>query len=370
MLLICIPFFFTLYILLAFVLSRNIQPVPEAKTKWQPTVSLIIAAKNEEKNLNACLSSLTHLDYPRDKLEIVLVNDASTDDSAGIIHSFQQALPNMRIVELKQGEKEKPGKAGALLAGIDRSRGTVIFITDADCQAPPGWIRSLLSGFQHNVGVVGGFTLISRAQSWFERAQAMDWLYLLSVAAAASQMNKAVTWVGNNLAIRRDAYESIGGYRSLPGSIVEDFALVDAVERRSPWTCRFYAAPQAAISTSAANNVRQLYHQRKRWAAGIPGARPFGGLIMAVAFVTHVLLLLAFVRTPILAVVALMIKMAGDQRLIIKSSRLLQKKITVPDWIIFQSYFIVYSLVLPLLLLFDRRIVWKGETFESRNRTK
>ena len=362
-------FFFTLYIILALVLSSAIQSVPEKKATWQPTASLIIAAKNEEKNLHACLTSLTLLDYPKDKLDIILVNDASTDDSAEIIRSFQQTLPHMQIIELRQGEKEKPGKAGALLAGIEHSHGRVIFITDADCVIPPDWIRSLLAGFRDNVGVVGGFTLIAQAQSWFERVQAVDWLYLLSAAAAAAQMNRAVTWVGNNLAIRREAYDSIGGYRSLPGSIVEDFALVDAIERRSPWTCRFYASAQAAVTTGAAKSLRQLYNQRKRWGTGISGARPFGGLIMGVAFATHLLLVAAFFKSPLCAAAVLLLKIAGDQRLVAKSSRLLHRKIRVPDRLIFQPYFIIYSLVLPALLLFDRRIIWKGESYARKKKT-
>jgi len=368
----CTLFFLSLalYVILAVVLSNNIQSFPKTDATWQPPVSLIIAARNEEKNLQACLSSLVLLDYPRGKMEIILVNDASTDRSAGIIQSFQQTLPHMHIIELRDGEKEKPGKAGALLAGIEHSRGKVIFITDADCQIPPGWIRSLLAGFQDNVGVVGGFTLITQARNWFERAQAVDWLYLLSVAAAASHMNSAVTWVGNNLAIRREAYDAIGGYRSLPGSVVEDFALVDAVQRRSPWTCRFYAAPRAAITTRPAKNLKELYNQRKRWSMGISGARPFGWLIMGVAFLTHLLLVSALFISPLFAAVALFVKAAGDQRLFEKSSRLLQRKTSIKDRIIFQPYFIVYSLVLPVLLLFDRRIVWKGEAFGGKERTK
>ncbi len=353
------------YSILAVLLSRNLRPVPESTKEWQPVVSVVIACRNEEHNLPGLFDSLRHLDYPRDKLEIILVDDASTDDTGSLIAAFEKSMAGVTTIALAPGEKEKSGKAGALLAGIELSRGEIIFITDADCRVAPHWIRSLLPALRENIGVVGGYTVIDSPARLFARVQALDWQLLLCVAAAASQMTRPITWVGNNLAFRRCAYDAVGGYRGLPNSFVEDFALIDAIERRTTYGCRFYAENQGAVRTRAAASLKQLYHQRKRWAFGITGARPFGLLIMSTAFFTHLFLVIVFLMQPFCGVAALLLKTWSDLRLLSKKQSTVQ---TINPWLLmlFEIYYILYSLVLPLLFLLDRRVVWKGEMFRSR----
>ena len=300
------------YIFLGLLLRGNIASVPRTTSNWQPYVSVIIAARNEEKYLANCLASLQNLDYPLKKLEIVVVNDASTDQTADIIARFSNRLKHLKTVMLKQGEKEKPAKAGALLAGIDESQGEILIFTDADCRVPATWIRDLLAGFRDNVGIVGGYTLLfPSCKNLFERLQALDWHYLLSIAGAASQLNKPITWVGNNMAVRRSAYEQVGGYRAIRDSLVEDFALIDAIEKQTEWQCRFYASPYSIVRTHPATSWRRLYEQRKRWSLGIVGARPFGWWIMTSGFLLHFFILLSFVFCPACALVTLSIKKIG-----------------------------------------------------------
>ncbi len=353
----------SIYVLLAIVTSRNLTSIPPRRNNWQPNVSVVVACKNEDENLGDLFHSLSHLDYPAEKLEIIIIDDASTDQSAHLIRQFRAENPGLIHVALADGEKEKPGKAGALLAGIEKSRGEVLFITDADCRIPPGWIVSLLSAFQANIGVVGGFTLIDRPRSLFERLQALDWQFLLSVAAAAAHMGRPITWVGNNLAIRRTAYDEVGGYRNVRNSLVEDFALIDAIERGGKWSCRFYAMPQGVVKTRAAASIRQLYHQRKRWAAGISGARPFSWLFMGAAFLTHIFIVAAPIACPPCAVAALLLKIWSDRRILSKSAALLQEKTSLKELALFQPYYIAYSILLPFLLILDRRVVWKDQVF-------
>ena len=350
------------YSLVAVMFSRNIIPVPQNSNNWQPFVSIVIACKDEEDNLPHLFDSLKKLDYEQEKLEIIFINDASTDRSNDLIEQFKSTIPGIFLKTLSATEKKKPGKAGALLVGIEQCRGKVVFITDADCRVSPDWIRAILPAFQENIGVVGGYTYIYQPKSLFAQLQALDWQFSLCIASAASQMNRPITWVGNNLAILKSAYDKVGGYENLQNSFVEDFSLIDAIERSTQWNCRFYAAAEGAVKTQSLPSLLSLYNQRKRWAAGISGARPFGIFIMVVAFLTHIFLLAVLIVHPLCGLVSLGLKSWSDLRIFSKRTKV-DLKSDLFKMVVFQIYYIVYCSLLPILFLFDKRIIWKGEEF-------
>ena len=228
----------------------------------EPKISIIVAARNEAQHLSKCLQSLLNVEYPLAKTEIIVVDDCSTDRSGEIIEKIARTYSRIKHLRLDPTQKRQPGKAGAILYGIDHSSGEIIFITDADCQVPPTWVRGLLSLFTERVGLVGGFTLLDRkkdATSLFGRVQSLDWLYLLSVAAAAATRGKPLSWIGNNMAFRRQAYETVGGYQALGCSLIEDFALAHAIATQTDWQVRFAAVKDALVQSSPATSWIHLY---------------------------------------------------------------------------------------------------------------
>lgn len=351
------------YLFLGWLLRQALTSVQLDERDWRPRVSVVVAARNEAPHLPRCLDSLMHLDYPQDKLDIVVVDDDSTDDSARIIRFYAEQSTNVKSIELKASDKVKPGKAGALLVGIGACAGEIIFVTDADCYVPPSWITSMLSLFDEHTGLVGGFTLIDgKNSSWLVRLQRLDWLFLLAVASAASRMGKPISWVGNNLAFRREVYEAVGGYLQLEDSYVEDFALINAINRKTVWRCVFYAHPDNRVFTHPAESLAHLYQQRKRWATGISHARPFGWLIMSTGFVAHVVVLTVLFTAPAAALMCLVLMGTIDALLLHRASALLDSPVRKRDILGFKLYYVLYTILLPLLLLLDRRIVWKPET--------
>jgi cellulose synthase/poly-beta-1,6-N-acetylglucosamine synthase-like glycosyltransferase len=355
-------FFLSLYVILALTLSGRLARAPVAAV-WEPSVSVIVAARNEEKHLPACLEALSHLEYPAEKLQIILVNDASTDSSAQIIQTFCSSKSCFHFVELRAGEKRKPGKAGALLAGIERSSGEIICVTDADCLPPPTWIRGLVSLFHPRVGMVGGFTVMEPAQTVIQSIQALDWILLLSAASAVSLFNRPISWVGNNLAFRRQAYEQVGGYVRLDDSLVEDFALINAFRRETSWRCHFYPSPASTMRSAPALTLRELYQQRRRWTTGVGAAPPVGLALMTIATATHLSLLVDLLFSP-WAFFGISLKAAIDFILIRRTSRILQWQ-TPRHFILYEIYFMLYTVIMPVLMLFDRKIVWKDTQFDA-----
>jgi cellulose synthase/poly-beta-1,6-N-acetylglucosamine synthase-like glycosyltransferase len=349
---------------LVFAIALRIKPA--AGSSIDPKISVIVAAKNEAFQLPACLNALAALDYPIEKIEIVIVDDDSNDSTAPIVQEFSLTFPQIRYLKLDASQKCRPGKAGAIMYGIDHSSGEIIFITDADCKVPGTWIRSLLSLFSAQDGLVGGFTLLDGKPdrtSFFGKIQSCDWLFLLSAASAAANIGKPLSWVGNNMAFRRKVYEEVGGYQALGFSLIEDFALENAIATQTKWRVRFAALPEALVHSTPAPSLARFYQQRKRWSTGIRAMRPLGKAIMALSFLAHIcaLSLAAEYWLPSLSYV--LVLMLTDLILLYPTATFLKRRDLLCYFPAFQLFLFCYTICLPVMFLFDRRVVWKDEKY-------
>jgi cellulose synthase/poly-beta-1,6-N-acetylglucosamine synthase-like glycosyltransferase len=363
------------YGLVVLVLHRQLQglfaeiPVP---LDHNPRVSVIIAVRDEAPHLTACLGSVAALDYPAEKLEIILVDDNSRDGSSQLLQDFCAEHPGIRLIRLDSSGKELPGKAGAVYAGLKESKGEFIFMTDADCRVPAGWIRHLLAAFTDEVGLVGGFTTLAPLQeemgksTRFAAVQALDWLFLLAIAAAAIRMGKPLSWMGNNMAFRRSAYDAVGGYPALGHSLIEDFALLNAISRKTPWKVRVTAAAGAFVVSSPVETIPALYHQRRRWALGIEQVRPSGKSLMVIGFLAHLGVAVSLFCCPLAGLSALLLLVTADYLICRRMARVTQTLPLLRHLAEFELFYFAYSLILPLLMLFDRRIRWKNQNFPVR----
>ncbi|MBC8146074.1 MAG: glycosyltransferase, partial [bacterium] len=108
-----------------------------------PRVSVVVAARNEARNIEQCLASLARQDYPADLLQIVAVDDESEDSTHALM--LDEASKHDRridIVSTHNVESTARGKARAIAHGIDHATGEIILLTDADCIAPTTWARA------------------------------------------------------------------------------------------------------------------------------------------------------------------------------------------------------------------------------------
>jgi len=259
------------------------------------------------------------------------------------------------------------GKSNALVQGIENSAGEIIMFTDADCRVPPSWVENTVEYYTgERVAIVAGFISI-RTRNWFEGIQAIDWLVLLSAAAATARLKFAVTAVGNNFSIRRSAYEQVGGYRNIPFSVTEDFALFRAVTTRAGLRAVISLDPETAIESNACRTWKELYMQRKRWFIGGRDMHPTRILAFACIYLLNLSTAVGFLMFDLqLWITLLLAKAATDYLLILPSMRRLGRTDLTKYWLPFQVYYIAYVLLLPLVVLFKPRVVWKERTFGLR----
>jgi cellulose synthase/poly-beta-1,6-N-acetylglucosamine synthase-like glycosyltransferase len=331
---------------------------------YKPVVSIIIAARNEEQNIRQCLESLTALSYPTDLLEIIIVDDRSTDGTADIVKRCIDRRSHLRLLTASQGTGNLRGKTNAVAQGIEASRGDILMFTDADCSVPVRWVEETVKYYADpSVGIVAGFTAL-RSRGWFEAIQTLDWFVLFSVAAATIRLKYPVTAVGNNLSVRRDAYDQVGGYRTIPFSVTEDYALFHAVTHQTSFRPRFPLDPMTLVESKPCKTWRELYQQKKRWFTGGRGMDMKSLLVFTIPYGLNAAMLINILIAPSLFVLAALVaKLCVDLFLALPSIRAFGRGQLLWYFPIFEVYYIVYVLLFPLVVVVGKEVVWKERTF-------
>ncbi len=331
----------------------------------RPFVSVVVAARNEEHNIGRCLESMSRLTWPRDQLEVIIVNDRSEDATPAIVREYAARFPFIALLSAAPGTGHLAGKTNAVTQGIDASKGEIIMMTDADCAVPPSWIEETVKYYTADgIGLVPGFTAI-RARNLFEAIQTIDWFALFTVASATNSMGFPVTAVGTNFSVRRTAYEAVGGYRKIPFSVTEDYALFHAVTSHPSYRAVFPMDPGTIVTSEPCPTWKDLYRQRKRWFTGGKGMDLKSVGIFAVIWLMHAGIIGGLILNAPVAMVALGIKAAADLILMLPGIVRFRKPALLAAFPFYEIYFFLYVMLFPPIVLIHRNVVWKDRDFKA-----
>ena len=142
------------------------QHLKNVKMIDEPFVSVVIPTYNRKEMLEECLESLFNQNYPKDKYEIIVVNDGSDDGTTEVLEEYEERAP----CEFKWFSQENKGAPDAINLAITNSKGEIICFTDDDCVADRNWIRNLIKGYEDgSVGGVGGRIIAYRLKNLIEK---------------------------------------------------------------------------------------------------------------------------------------------------------------------------------------------------------
>jgi cellulose synthase/poly-beta-1,6-N-acetylglucosamine synthase-like glycosyltransferase len=236
-----------------------------------PDLSIVVAARNEEKNLRILLSCLFAQDYPREKLEIIIVDDRSEDSSWEFLQRAAREHGNLKILRVTDLLPDFAPKKRALDLAIRSARGEIILLTDADCTPPPTWARAMVAWYEDGVAGVVGYSPYR-----FERTQlgliegmlALDYFSIFAVAAASAGLGGTVTASGTNLSYLKQTFLDVGGFESIKQWISgDDDLFVHEVARKKIGKFVFALDPKAYVPAAAPTSWRQFWNQRIRYAS-------------------------------------------------------------------------------------------------------
>ncbi len=329
----------------------------------RPFVTVLIPARDEEGTIRACLESVRDQTYPRDRYEVILIDDHSSDGTAGIAREMAPSFPHLRII-VPQESSHLTGRSNALAQGIDVAKGDLFLMTDADCVVPSTWVEGTTSRFTEGVGVVGGLT-VQRSSGWLEGMQSLDWSFLLGIAASTVGLRLPLSIIGNNFSIHRQAYDAVGGFRSIKNSVTEDFQLFKAVVNTGSWEYRFMVDPATTNVTRPCPTIKDVIEQKHRWGRGGLDLNWLGYTLVVVAFLMHASLVVAAVTNGEAFWLWWGLKIWGDLTfvgLVLGRIGRLADLRFVP-W--FEIYYALYVLLMPVRVLFVRDVVWKGRAYQT-----
>ncbi len=364
---------FTLYLFCGIIIFFGLKKYNQSPLTQFSSVSVIVAARNEEHYISACLNSLTELDYPQDKLELIIVDDHSTDKTLKIIKEFADIHKHIIPIALGDYFENNSGKADAIQFAVEKSKGEFLFVTDADCQVPRGWIKNLLSAFTPGMGLVGGATLLDKPNEkmpLFGRIQSFDWLYLLTIALSTGHYGFPISWFGNNMAFRRETFDSIGGFKNLRNTIVEDFAFILKIHKSRNWKIKFLFHQDSLVKSDPVLHIRSYYNQRKRWASAVNAVHPVAKLMMFTSVAAHVIIVLNIITLQFhSAIWGFTIMTLVDLTATWKSTGFLDRRDLLKYILPFKIYYFYFTLVFPVMLIFDHKIDWKDRNYPIFSKT-
>jgi cellulose synthase/poly-beta-1,6-N-acetylglucosamine synthase-like glycosyltransferase len=234
-------------------------------TNFQHSISIIIAARNEEDRILPCLRSLEKLNYPQDKFEIIFVDDCSIDNTPNIIDEYCKNHDNWKLIRIDEKSDEIKGKKNALLNGIKQSKGEIIFTTDADCIVPENWIKEMVNYFEPNVSMVIGHSPITPKNGFYQRILQFDNLFSAIAASAPTKLGNPISSIGRNLAYRKSAYEDVGSFLALKQyRSGDDILLTERFHYLNDGKIDFCAHPDTFVQTQPPESFSDIFHQQVR----------------------------------------------------------------------------------------------------------
>ena len=231
------------------------------------SVSIIVAARNEEKIISKTIEDLLKQRYAKALTEIIIIDDHSTDDTAQIVRSY--ASQGVKLIVLNESNALNSYKKKAIQTAIGQCNGDLIITTDADCRMGPEWLATIVAYYEEkNFKMISSPVAYFEEHSFFERAQSLEFLYLIGLGASTIGNNKPSTCNGANLAYEKKAFYEVGGFTGIDDlASGDDELLLHKMAAKYGDKIGFLKNKNAIVYTHAKATLGEFIQQRKRWAS-------------------------------------------------------------------------------------------------------
>lgn len=366
---------FLVFLLVNLAVLPKLSARTQASGESMPFVSVVIPARNEEKDIRAAVAS--HLSQGSSELEVVVVDDRSTDGTPQILADLARNDSRLRIVEGKEPPPGWLGKPHALWEGAQAARGDLLLFADADVRYQPGAVAAAVS-FLTERGA-DFLAIVPRIEShgFWENVLMPNLLYLLYCGPAFLANSDRARWMaiggGAGNLIRRSTYEAIGSHESLKDSVIDDVHLALRV-KRSGFRTRV-ARAEDLVAVRMYRGFREVWNGFSKNAAylfsGVLGIVLTGFLLATflLALAPPVILAAAALGAP--AAVSHWILAAGVFLLLMLTRAALARAIGEPVWPCWTHSLLAAvwtGIILRSLFhrIVQKRLTWRGREFDAR----
>ncbi len=273
-LLVIVGIIFGLYVLLILYYWRNWISIADFRLsilnfKRATKITVIIPARNEEKNIATCLDSICNQSYPKELFEVIVVDDHSTDDTAAIIKNY--AAQNVKLISLKDHVSADLNsyKKKAIEVAIQQATGELIVSTDADCVVKEHWLQTIAAFYEeYQPAFIAAPVAIDCSNKFIEFFQGLDFMMLQGITGASVHKKIHSMCNGANLAYTKKAFEEVDGFAGIDNiASGDDMLLMHKIYKRYPDKVMFLRSKETIVHTAPVNSIKEFLNQRIRWAS-------------------------------------------------------------------------------------------------------
>ncbi len=273
-----------LFLLIAYVILiayyhkgfRQIKFFESTVTKGNTKVTVVVPARNEEQNLDYCLQAIMKQNYNLSLLQIIVVDDFSTDATTTIVKKYAPQVQLLQLQNFITESEKKSFKKRAVALGVQQAKGELIIGTDADCIMTENWISNIVSFYEKTnaqfiaapVQLVSSLNNVSSVFKTVNIFQTLDFTTLQGITAASVFKNFYTMCNGANLAYTKKAFLQVGGFSGIDHlASGDDMLLMHKIKMKFPNQVQYLKSKKAIVQTLAVPTWKSFFAQRIRWSS-------------------------------------------------------------------------------------------------------
>lgn len=333
--------------------------------------AIVVPFRNEAKHLPVLLNSIEKLNYPEDLFEIILVDDASEDDSVKQFYQWRLENGRFQTTLLENIRLTNSPKKDAISRAVPIIKNQWIVTTDADCTVPENWLSTLDAYIQKNeVEMIVGAVTYDTQRSFLQHFQQLDLTSLQGATIGSFGMGLGFMCNGANFCYTKSLFEELHGFAGNHQMATgDDVFLLQKAMRKYPEKVHYLKSKEAIVRTKPTPNWGSLFSQRVRWASKTGSYDSvFGKDLAVIVFAANLALMVGFVLSvmnlsPWIGVgVLFALKSVFDYILLYKTNHFLRKKWM---WFVVTSSLIYpFFCVLVAVSSWFGGYEWKGRKFK------
>lgn len=234
-----------------------------------PSLAIVIAARDEEKNLPELFRALSSQEYPTNKVHFWIVDDDSSDNTLALIKEMEKRDNRFHALKSDKTEEISSPKKRALNSAIRQIDSDWIVTTDADCMPSPGWLRGLATYMEPDVGAIVGYVpLVGKGNPLQYLSMGKSWSNA-ALNAAGCGLGFPFSAIGANFAFRRSVYVKLGGYGADANvASGDDDLFLQRIASKTDYRVHFAGDQRTFVKALAPEQGRELKTQVRHMSVG------------------------------------------------------------------------------------------------------
>lgn len=245
-------------LLLIFASRRKYVPTLE-QNEFEPA-SVIVAFKDEKKNLPDLIQTLNGQSIDKNLIEIILVDDYSTDGSFELATNLVNNQTNFKIIK----NKYTAGKKNSLQTGIEEAKNDILIFTDADCLPNKDWIKTILQNFDFETDVICGFSPFISTSTFVNKLCRYENFFTSILMSSLYNVGLPYMAFGRNFAYRKSLFHKLGGFNKIEHSLSGDDDLFFQIAMKSGARAKLLYEPKTLVFSKCNYTFNEFFRRKSR----------------------------------------------------------------------------------------------------------